>query len=199
MTLVRASFLAACLASSVLSGCNSADKPKPAAEVPLSVEDSVEVDVTAKVKAIDQATRQVTLQDEQGHEISFVVDPAVSRLNEVKPGDRVNTRYRAHLLAELRPPTAEETAHPIAAADVAGRTPQGDEPGAAGAQAVRVVTTVAAVDVPNMLVTLRGPMGDLAVVKGRKPENVRKLKVGDTIVITYSETMAISLEKAAAK
>ena len=46
-----------------------------------------------------------------------------------------------------------------------------------------------------MLVTLRGPMDDLAVVKARKPENIKRLKVGDTVVITYSESVAVALEK----
>ena len=58
------------------------------------------------------------------------------------------------------------------------------------------MTTVEAVDVPNMLVTLRGPLGDLAVVRGRNPENVKRIKRGDTIVITYARAVAVSVEKA---
>lgn len=194
MNLFRTSLAATVLACATFAGCSS-DGPKLEPQKPLSYEDSVNVSVTAKVKTIDYATRFVTLQDQQGHEVSFVVDNSVRRLNEVMPGDNVKAQYRADLIAELRPPTPEEAATPIAAVELAGRTPQGSTPAAGVAQGLRVVTTVAAVDVPNMLVTLRGPMGDLAVVKGRKPENIKRLKVGDTVVITYVESVAIGLEK----
>jgi hypothetical protein len=53
-----------------------------------------------------------------------------------------------------------------------------------------------AVDLANMLVTLRGPMGDTTMVRARNPENIKKLHVGDTIIITYTEAVGISLVKA---
>ena len=167
------------------------------AETPLTVKDSVEVSVTAKVKAIDQASRTMTLQDNIGHEVSFVVDESVKRLNEVKVGDDVRARYKATLVAELRPPTAEEAASPIAVVEVGGRSTQDSAPAAGVIRAVRVVTTVEAVDVPGMRVTLRGPMGALATVYGRSPENIKRLRVGDSIVITYTASVAMALEKVA--
>lgn len=171
--------------------------PAPQPPPPLTVTESIQGTVTAKVKAVDYATRLLTLQDAQGHEETFVVDRAVTRLNEVKPGDEVKSTYKATLVAELRPPTAEESAAPIAMVEVAGRSPQGAAPAAGAAQAMRVVTTVEAVDLPNMRVTLRGPMGDVVVVRAKNPDNVKKLHVGDTIVITYTETVTIALEKIA--
>jgi hypothetical protein len=47
-----------------------------------------------------------------------------------------------------------------------------------------------------MLVTLKGPMGDTTTVRSRNQENIRKLHVGDTIVISYVENSVISLVKA---
>jgi hypothetical protein len=205
MNLHLAILPASVLLAVALPGCASADKPKDAGatastqapEAPLTVEDSIEVSVTAKVKSIDHATRIVTLRDDRGHEVTFAVDEGVRRLNEVRAGDDVSARYKATLLAELRPPTAEEAENPISVVGIGGRSPQGTAPAGGVAHAVRIVTIVEAVDVPNMLVTLRGPMGDLAVVRGRKPENVRRLRVGDTIVITMTESLAIALEKIA--
>jgi hypothetical protein len=195
--------IAAGVLAAFLPGCNSDEKASEPAAVtpaePLTVRDSIDVSVSARVKAIDYASRVVTLQDGGGHEITFVAGPAVQRLGEVRVGDDVNARYRATLLAELRAPTAEESANPISIVTMGGRAPKESDPAAGAVQAVRVVTTVAAVDQPNMLVTLRGPMGELAVVKGRNPENVKRLKVGDTIVVTYSESVAIALDKIAAR
>jgi len=181
------------------AGCSSSQKdkePAPAAAAPLSVEENAKVKVIARVKAIDQATRMVTLQDAQGREVTLVASSDVRRLNEVAVGDNVIAEYAVSLLAELRPPTTDEAANPIALVEVAERGPRGSLPAGAGARGVRLVTTVLAVDQPAMLVTLRGPGGDTVTVKGRKPENIAKVKVGDTIVITYVETAAISLEKA---
>jgi len=203
----RAILLAATILGALVTGCESTEKAEetttaaaaPATAGPLTVEDSFEVDVTARVKAIDHAYRVVTLQDEAGEEVTFLADDSVTRLHEVKAGDNVRARYRARLVAELRPPTAEEAANPIAVVGVGGRSPQGAAPAGGVAQVVRVVTTVEAVDVPNMRVTLRGPMGDLAVVRGRSAENLQRLRVGDTIVITFTESVAIALEKLASR
>jgi hypothetical protein len=163
----------------------------------MSVEETVRVSGSARVMAVDQATRVVTLQEMSGRTVTLVAGNEVRRLNEVKPGDNVRVDYTASLLAELRPPTASEAANPIAAVQVVERSPQGSAPGAGSARAVRVVTTVQAVDQPRMLVTLRDATGDMFTVQGRNPNNVAKIKVGDTIVITYAESSVVALEKTA--
>lgn len=199
-TLLTASMLAA-----GLQGCKSADKAAeseapaaaPSSQQPLTVTESIEATLTARVKAINQGTRVMTLQDDAGEELTFVVDEGVRRLHEVRVGDNVQVGYRATLVAELRPPTAAERADPVAVVSVAGRTPEGDTPAAALAQTIRIVTTVEAIDIPNMRITLRGPMGDMSVVRARSEENIRRLRVGDTIVLTMTQSVAIALEKIA--
>jgi len=163
---------------------------------PITYQDTVNASVTAKVVAVDASARLITLRGSSGVEESFRVDPSVQRLGEIRAGDTVAMHYRANLLAELRPPTSGETANPISYVDVTGRAPRTQDPAGVSGQAVRIVTTVESVDVPNMLVTLRGPLGDLVVVKGRNTDNLKRIKRGDTIVITYSQTTAISVDKA---
>lgn len=194
-------------AAGILASCNSTpDKSKEsatpaAAETarvpapPLTVEDSARVIVTAKVKSINYVTREVTLQDDAGRSTSFVAGPEVRRLNEVAVGDEVTANFVVSVEAELRPPTADEAANPISAVEVSGRSPRGTDPAMAAARGARVVTTVEAIDIPNMRVTLKGPMGDSTTVKARKLENIKQLKVGDTIIITYFEAMGVSLDK----
>lgn len=202
MNASRATVLTAALLASVFAGCESNNKTKEAApapaaqpEKPLSVSDSATVVVTAKVTAIDYANRRVTLATASGHTLDFIAGPAVQRLNEVRVGDSVRVEYTASLLAELRPPTAEEAATPYSTAMVAGRTGPGGSPAGGAAQATTVVTTVVGIDQTNMLVTLRGPLGDTTTVRARNPENVKRLHVGDTIVITYTEAIGVSLVK----
>ncbi len=78
------------------------------AQKPLSAERTILVSVTAKVEAIDQAKREVTLKGPLGNVVTFVVDERVKRLNEVKVGDEVTADYYVSLAGELRAPTKEE-------------------------------------------------------------------------------------------
>lgn len=176
-------------------GCSSDKKSDDATSKPLTYEESVSGSVTAKVKAVDADKRSITLADDKGNEETFSVNRSVQRLDEVKAGDRVKLDYKATLSAELRPATEEEKEHPIVAVGASGRADSSESPAMGMGRGVRAVATVAAVDVPNMLVTLRGPLGDLVVVKGRKKENLEKIHVGDTIVITQINTVAVSLAK----
>lgn len=195
MNMLRASVLVLSLVPICgLAACES-DQSKSSPAAPLSVERSAHITATAKVKAIDYVTRRVTLEGTDGKSITITAGKDVQRLNEVKPGDTVEADYEVSLLAELRPATADETANPITVVEIAGRTPQGSAPGAGAGWGTRIVTTVQAVDQQSMLVTLKGPMGDTVTVRGQNPDNVRRLKVGDTIVITYTEAMAVSLVK----
>lgn len=205
MKLAAHAVLASAILAASLAGCSSDEKnkdvekaaaPAPAATELLRVERSIEATVTATVKAVNYTTREVTLADKSGNQVTIVADKSVQRLSEVKVGDDVVAQYRASLVGELREPTAEERAHPMVAVAAAGRAPKSSDPAAGVGGAVRVVTTVQAIDLPNMRVTLQGPMGDLAIVKAQKKENVERLKIGDTIVITYSEATVVSLEKA---
>jgi hypothetical protein len=151
--------------------------------------------VTARVTAIDLASRFVTLSDADGDSITVFATDEVKRLNEVKVGDTVRADYKVTLLGELREPTEEEKQHPLVAIDLAGRAPQHHAPAGGTARGFKAVTTVRAIDLNQRTVTLMGPLGDQVMIGDAKPENLARLKVGDTVVVTYTEAMVISLEK----
>ena len=65
-----------------------------------------EVTVTATVKAIDHATRSVTLRAENGDEDTFTVGPAVTRFDQLKAGDTIKATYYESLVFEVRKPGA---------------------------------------------------------------------------------------------
>lgn len=198
---VRALFSIAILGAVAVGGCKSSDDTAAQAttasqlDEPLTVERSVEMTLTARVKSVDLATRRLAVQDSAGQELVFYVDPEVRRLSEVRPGDTVRLGGRSTLVAELRPPTPEEAANPITIVDTETRASAGQSPAANMQTTYRVVTTVVGLDVAKMLVTLRGPLGDTLVVRGRNEANVRRLRLGDSIVITYTEAVAILVDK----
>ena len=157
------------------------------------------VSVTAKVEALDLETREVTLKGPLGNVVTLVADQRVKRFNEIKVGDEVTADYYVALLAELREPTAEEKKTPLTVLETKAKAPPGTSPAAGGLRMFKVVATVEGLDRPTRSVTLKGPRGKYISVRARKLENLQKLRLGDTIVVTYAEALAVSLEKKAAK
>jgi hypothetical protein len=184
--------LAAALAVSAL-----AQEQKSSTAPPLSAEESVLVTVTATVQAVDQAKREVTLKGPLGNVVTFKVDQRVKRLKAVIVGDEVTADYYVSLAGELRPPTEAEKENPITVLAEAVRAPKGTQPAGGVLRAIKVVTTVEGLDLPTQSVTLKGPLGNYATIRARNVDKLKQLRLGDTIMVTYTEALAVSLEKTA--
>jgi Cu/Ag efflux protein CusF len=166
---------------------------------PLSREDAVLVSITASVQAIDLAKREVTLKGPLGNVVTFTVDKRVKRLDEVKVGDNVEADYYVAFAAEVRPPTAEEKANPLTVLEEKAKAPRGTDPAGGGLRVIKAVVTVEGLDRPTKSLTVAGPLGNLFTFQVEDVANLSKLRIGDTIVATYTEALAVSLEKRAPK
>jgi hypothetical protein len=153
------------------------------------------ITVSAKVEAIDLTNREITLKGPAGNIVTFTVDKRVKRLNEVKVGDYITADYYLSFAADLREPTAEEEQHPITMLEGAAKAPPGTAPAAGGLRRFKVVTTVEGLDRPTQTITVKGPRGNYVTARVADPANLTKMKIGDHIVVTYTEALAISLEK----
>jgi hypothetical protein len=189
------SFLFSIVLGASLAFNASAQETKSAPPKSLSAERSLLVTVTAKVEAVDQAKREVTLKGPLGNVVTFMVDERVKRLNEVKVGDEVTADYYVSLAADLRAPTEDEKKTPLTILEGAARAPKGTSPAARGLRAFKVVATVIGLDLPTQSVTLEGPLGNSGSIRAEKTENLKQLRLGDTVVVTYTEALAISLQK----
>jgi hypothetical protein len=150
--------------------------------------------VTAKVTAVDAANRTVTLQVKGHKPETYSVGPEVRRFNEVAVGDSVIVEYQEGLMLELQPAGAAPV-EPQAAV-TGGRAGSDQAPGAAAAGGVRATVTVTAIDMKHRIVVFRGPAGNLYEVKAGPNIHLEKLKVGDNLLATYVQAVAVSLEKA---
>jgi len=72
-------------------------------------------------------------------------------------------------------------------------------PGGMAAREVSVTATVTAIDKQKGTITLKGPEGKVNTVKVQDPANLDKVSVGDDLMITYTEALAISVERAKTK
>jgi Cu/Ag efflux protein CusF len=149
--------------------------------------------VTATVTKIDQKTREVTLKAEDGREHSFVVDPAVKNLAQVNAGDKVVATYTEALAYEVK-----KGGTAGASAAVGGGTAEpGATPAGVVARQVTITVSITAIDPKVPSVTFKGPQGNTRTIKIKDPAKLQGVSVGDTVQLTYTEAMAIKIEKAA--
>jgi hypothetical protein len=193
---IRHSFLLGVALGALLALNSSAQDTQPSTAAPLTAERAILVTVTAKVEAIDQAKREVTLKGPMGNVVTFVVDERVKRLKEVKVGDEVTADYYVSVASELRAPTDAEKKTPLTILAGAARAPKGTSPAGGAVRAFKVVATVIGLDLPTQSVTLQGPLGNSGTIRAESVENLKQLRLGDTVVVTYTEALAISLQKA---
>jgi hypothetical protein len=191
--------LCAALLATSQYGAFCADEKPATTGTPMGRKEAVLVTLTASVEAIDPATREVTLKGPLGNTATFTVDQRVKRLDEVKVGDLVRADYYVSIAADVRKPTAEEQKHPLVVLDAAGKAPPGTSPAAGGLRRFKVVTTIEGLDRPTQTVTVKGPRGNYLTARVADPSRLTQVHIGDTIVLTYTEALAISLEKAEKK
>jgi len=148
----------------------------------------------ATVEAVDPAARTVTLKGPRGKTFTVSVDDKVGNLSSLKVGDEVVAKYYEAIAFELKKPGEAVPGKSVkeGVAPAAGG-PAG--PGVGGRQ-VTVVATIEAIDLKKGTVTLKGPEGKSVDVTARDPKNLKKVKVGDLVEITYTEALAISVEPA---
>lgn len=181
------------------SATRSAEEQSASTGARMAREDAVLVTVTASVESIDPANREVTLKGPLGNSVTFIVDKRVKRLEEIKVGDHVRADYYVAFAAELRKPTPEEEKVPFAMLDATGKAPPGTSPATGGLRRFKVVTTVEGLDRPTKTITLKGPRGKYLTTRVADPSRLSEMRIGENIVVTYTEALAISLEKAPKK
>jgi Cu/Ag efflux protein CusF len=190
-TVKRIGIAAAMIAAFVFTApARSADQPAHAPKHVAST--SRTLTTKATVEAIDLDTRHVTLKTEEGKSVTIVADRRIKNLPQVHVGDVVQVTYREAIAVHILPGGAP----PSAATEAATETAKpGAKPGGTSTTRLTIVATIEAIDEATQHVTLRGPQGNLVEVKVRDPANLKKVKVGDSVQITYTEAVAVAVRK----
>jgi len=162
-------------------------------QAPLRREDAALIQFQARVVAVDQKKRLVTLADESGGEATFEADAAVKNFAQIKVGDRLIGTLAESLVLELREPTAEEREAGPSILEVLATAEPGHRPAGEFVREIRAVLEIAAIDKQAGTATLRGPAGNLRTIRARDPKNLDLVKVGDPVVATYTEAMRLEI------
>lgn len=148
--------------------------------------------VTAQIVAIDYDNRIVTLEDAQGNTQVIKVGPDVTRFANLKVGDKVTFTYQESIAYEITKPGAATPAPGVSQPTVM-RNP-GDKPGGTISQTTTALVTITAIDAANSSLTVKSHDGHVVTMLVKDKALLAGLNVGDTVQITYSQELGISVE-----
>jgi Cu/Ag efflux protein CusF len=163
--------------------------PARAAQDPKPITESVTVKAT--IEAIDQTSKKVTLKGPKGNFVE-VDASGLPRFDQLKVGDVVTATYSESLAVHIRKPG--EPAPPAASDTLTRRE---GAPGASASRQRTVTVTIQAIDPKTPSVTIKTADGRVLTFRVENPKNLEKVKVGDTVDVTYTEALLLKADPAA--
>lgn len=163
-------------------------------EIPTK-EISETVEVKGTITEINKETRDITIMGTKGDLHTITAGPEVERFDEIEVGEIVTFDFYKYVKAEFRKPTEAELAEPLVIIAEAGKAGLDVEPGAAVGAMVKAVVTIQVINLPFMYVNIQGPKGDFTTVHMKDKDLIQKLHVGQVVILTYAEAVAVSLTK----
>jgi Cu/Ag efflux protein CusF len=149
------------------------------------------VSASATVKAIDPATRKITLSTQDGNQATFTAPAEVRNFDQIRVGDKLNATIHQRLVVYVDRDEREPSA--VHAAALA-KAPQGAKPGAIVAENFEVIATVTAIDSASRRATLRFSDGQTKTIPVRQDVDLTKYKVGNSVVIQITQELALLVE-----
>jgi len=180
------------LFSVVAQAEHHAEAAKPEANVR-----AMSMTIEAVITSIDLETRQVTVEGPNGQPITMTAAEQVVKLEDVNVGDTIVATYFTSLESELREPTQEELADPWVVVADAAKSEGDEQPAIGGARMIRAVCTIEGMNRVLGTVTIMDPRGKLHLIGDVEPEKMEGVTLGQTVVMVYTEALAVTLEPVA--
>jgi hypothetical protein len=153
--------------------------------------------IEAVITDIDLETRQFTVEGPNGQPITMTAAEKVVKLEDVNVGDTIVATYFTSLESELREPTQEELAEPWVVLADAAKSEADEQPAIGGARMIRAVCTIEGMNRVLGTVTIMDPRGKLHLIGDVEPEKMEGVTLGQTVVMVYTEALAVTLEPVA--
>jgi hypothetical protein len=155
------------------------------------------VELSAQVVSVDRKTRTLSLKAPNGKVADVVVGEEVKNFDQIKAGDMVVVRLMQSLMLELQKVKSGTTG--ITATEGAVKAQPGQRPGVAAAREISAIAKVTKVDPKAKTIDLKGPRGNTVTLDVQNPDHFKVVKVGDEVLVTYTEAVAVSVEPAKKK
>jgi len=154
------------------------------------------ITVHGTIVSVDKQNQLVTLQGPKGKPISLhVYNPY--NLAAAQPGEPFVARF--YEIVTVRKKQPGETIPAASLQEGLVSASPGQTPGAAYGNQIQMVATITAIDTVKNTVELKGPDGTVETVDVANPDILAKVKVGDEIVMSLTNVVAIALEKESQK
>jgi hypothetical protein len=165
------------------------------AQQPKTAYTSTLTKTTATVTAIDSANRAVTIQGDRGP-VTIQVSPEVKNFNNLKVGDRVNISYYQGTAAAIVKGGKTVTDPAVSTFAQGNSKGPGLTPsGVVGASAT-VTVKIQDVNLPTNTVAFTKSDGTTHIIQVKTPEMqefIRTLKRGDTVQVTFTDSVAVEI------
>jgi ribosomal protein L14 len=148
--------------------------------------------VSAVVEAINHETRVVTVRKPDGEAITFTASDEARNLDQVKVGDTLIATYKETV--SITVVANEEIEAAAATASAMARSEEGQMPGFAAMEASVTTATVEEINLEMNTFKLKWPDGAVNEYTARNPENLKRAAVGDLVVISVTEAIALTVE-----
>ena len=147
---------------------------------------------TATIEAIDKANRTVTLKGPAGNSFDVKAPDQMEGFNALKVGDQVTATYSAAVAVSLRKPGAPAPADlpPTTVTQRKERTP-----GSATRRDQTFTGKVEAIDLKTLSLSVRQPHGRVVPLTVTDAAQLRNLKTGDNVDVTYYESLLIKVDR----
>ena len=187
--MLAAVVLSVMLSMSVQAAEKVAEVEKPGAQ------EVAMLTLDATVSAIDKKAGKVTLKNDEGETKTFTLKKdAAEKLEAVEVGDTLTIQYVKSVSIEV---LDENVDLGVDGAVISADSAPGEKPAALAATEVSIVVSIEAIDLEKKLVTLKAKNGEVETVEPLNPENLKKVKVGERVKITYTEAIGYSVTKKA--
>jgi Cu/Ag efflux protein CusF len=180
-------------AQSTTTSAPAEKAPAPAEKPPVRGKGEASVTkVRGTVEAIDKDAGTVTLKGPK-RSITIEVNDK-SKLDQIKVGDPVVAAY-IEAVAWRVMKAGSGAAPGVSTTETRVSSKPGETPAGAIGREVTATVTITAIDKKAHTVTVKGPRGGTETIKAKDPKNLEGLKVGDMVEITYTQALAVSLDK----
>ena len=177
----------------MVTGISSYAADKKSDKIEVLSKDAVLLTIDAEVENINYETREVTLKDSEGKTVKITVEMSAGKLENVKKGDLVAIEYLESV--EISLVSSDKLKAGVVGGAAVGTSDPEKKPAEVKVAQVNVILTIEKIDLKNELVTLKDAEGNIETVKARNPENLRKGKVGDKVIITVTKAIGYKVTK----
>ena len=153
------------------------------------------VAIVGEIVAIDNETKEVTLQGPEGNQVTVVAQEQVVKVSDLNVGDRVAAEYLASIHGEAREPTEEELANPWVVLEEGVVDEAPEHPAVGVARQIRAVVTIEAIDVDAGFLMIKDSRGKMHTIGGVPRAKLDAISIGEMAVVVYTEALAIGLQK----